>query len=59
MLPTVILGEVDFVLYLETELRKGEEREEGSHNHSHIKMRVVTEMERSKVEGKQALDEQP
>ena len=54
MLPTVIFGEVDFILYLQAELREGEEREEGSHDHGHIEMRVVAEMERSKVEGEQA-----
>ena len=59
MLPTVIFGEVDFILYLQAELREGEEREEGSHDHGHIEMRVVAEMERSKVEGEQAFDEHP
>ena len=59
MLPTVIFCEVDFVLYLEAELREGEEGEEGSHNHGDVEVRVVAEVEGAKVEGKQALDEHP
>lgn len=59
MLPTVIFGEVDLVLNLQAELREGEEREKGRHEHGHIKVWVVAEMERSEVEGKQALDEHP
>ena len=59
MLPTVKFSEVDFVLYLQAELREGEEREEGRHEHGHIEVRIVAEMEGSEVEGKQTLDEHP
>ena len=59
MWPTIILCEVNFILYLQAELREGEEREEGSHDHGHIEVRVVAKMERREVEGKQALDEHP
>ena len=59
MLPTVILGEIDFVLDLQSELREGEEGEEGRHDHGYIKVWVVAEVERRELEGKQAFDEQP
>lgn len=59
MLALVVFGEVDLVLHLEAELRQGEEREEGRHEHGDVEVRVVAEVERCKVEGKQALDEEP
>ena len=59
MLPTVVFSEIDLILHLKTEFREGEEREEGGHNHGHIEVWVVAEMERSKVKSKQALDEHP
>ena len=59
MLPAVVFSEVNFVLNFEAEFREGEEREEGGHDHGHIKMRVVAEVERRKLEGKQTLDEHP
>ena len=59
MLPAVIVCEIDLVLHLKTEFRQCEEREEGRHEHGHIEVRIVAEMERSEVEGKQTLDEHP
>ena len=59
MLPLVVVGEIDFVLHLETELRQGEEREEGRHEHGDVEVRVVGEVERGEVEGEEAFDEQP
>ena len=59
MLPAVIVCEIDLVLHLKTEFRQCEEREEGRHEHGHIEVRIVAEMEGSEVEGKQALDEHP
>ena len=59
VLPLVVFGEVDFVLHLEAELREGEEREEGRHEHGDVEMRVVGEVERREVKGKEALDEEP
>ncbi len=59
VLSAVIFGEVDLVLHFEAELREGEEREEGGHHHSDVEMRVVAEMERREIKGKQALDEHP
>lgn len=59
MLPTVVFSEVNFVLNFEAELREGKERKEGGHDHGHIKMRVVAEVEGGEVEGKQTLDEHP
>ena len=59
MLAAVVFGEVDLVLHLEAELRQGEEREESRHKHGDIEVRVVAEMERRELKGKQTFDEQP
>ena len=59
MLPLVVFGEVDLVLHLEADFGKGKEREEGRHEHRDIEVRVVAEVERRKVEGEEALDEEP
>ena len=59
MLPAVVFSEVNFVLNFEAELREGKERKEGGHDHGHIKMRVVAEVEGSEVECEEALEEHP
>ena len=59
MLPLVVVGEVDLVLHLQADLRQGEEREEGRHEHGDIEVRIVAEMERREVESEEPLDEKP
>ena len=59
MLPAVVLGEVNLVLNLQTELREGKEGEEGGYDHSHIEMWVVAAVEGGEVEGEQTFDEHP
>jgi len=59
MLTFVVVGEVDLVLHLQAELREGEEREESRHEHGHVEVRVVAEVERREIEGEEALDEEP
>ena len=59
MLFLVVFGEINLILDLQAKLRQGEEREECSHQHCDIEVRIITKVERNKVEGKQALDEHP
>ena len=58
-MPTVVIGEIHLILYLQSELGEGKEREESRHQHCDIKVRVVAEMERRKIKGEESFDEEP
>ena len=59
VLPTVVIGEIHLILYLQSELGEGKEREESRHQHCDITVRVVAEMERRKIKGEESFDEEP